>query len=67
MGPHIATMEPETMKRLQGKVKFEESNRQVKVVLWYDIQDNPPEDLQISRVAMILHKSRLFGAILDLS
>ena len=35
--------------------------------MWDDIKDNPPEQLKISPVAMIPHKSRKYRAILDLS
>ena len=37
------------------------------MVLWDDIKHNPPEQLKISPIAMIPHKSRLFREILDLS
>ena len=37
------------------------------VILWDDIKHNPPEQLKISRIAMIPRKSRLFRAILNLS
>jgi hypothetical protein len=40
---------------------------QCKVVLWDDIKHNPLEQLKISPLAMIPHKSRAFRAILDLS
>merc|ERR1712129_628357 len=41
--------------------------KQCKVVLWDDIKHNPPKQLNISPLAMIPHKSRMFRAILDLS
>ena len=37
------------------------------MVLWDDIKDDPPEELKVSPIAMILHKSRMFRTILDLS
>ena len=37
------------------------------MVLWDNIKDNPPEELKISPIAMIPHKSQLFQAIMDLS
>lgn len=40
---------------------------QCKVVLWDDIKDSLPEQLKVSPLAMIPHKSRKFRAILDLS
>ena len=35
--------------------------------MWDDIKDNPPEELKVSPIAMIPHKSGAFRAILDLS
>ena len=40
---------------------------QARVVLWDDIKDTPPQQLKISPLAMVPHKSRAFRAILDLS
>ena len=37
------------------------------MILCDDIEDNPPLEMKFSLLAMILHKSRLFQAILDLS
>ena len=37
------------------------------MVLWDSIKDDPPAQLKISPLAMILHKSRKYRAILDLS
>jgi len=40
---------------------------QAKLVLWDDIQDNPPPQLNISPISAISHKSKAFRSILDLS
>ena len=40
---------------------------QAKVVLWGDIKENPSNELKVSQIALIPHKSRAFCAILDLS
>ena len=37
------------------------------IVGWDDIKQNPPKNLKISPLAMILHKSRKYRSILDLS
>jgi hypothetical protein len=34
---------------------------------WNDIKGNPPEQLKISPISMVPHKSRKFRTILDLS
>jgi hypothetical protein len=41
--------------------------QQARLVQWYDIKDNPPKELKISPIAAILHKSKNFCSILDLS
>ena len=38
-----------------------------KIVKWEDIKHNPPENLKLSPIAAIPHKSRQFRMILDLS
>jgi len=37
------------------------------IINWEDIKDNPPQNLKISLVAAIKHKSHLYQSILDLS
>ena len=37
------------------------------MIFWDNTKDNPLEELKMSPIAMILHKSRLFREILDLS
>ena len=40
---------------------------QAKLVLWYDIKDDPPRQLKISPIAAIPHKSKAYRSILYLS
>ena len=66
-GPHVSALEEEAIEQLAGEILEKERVGQCKVVLWDDIKDNPPEQLKISPIAMIPHKSRKYRAILDLS
>ena len=66
-GPHVLALQPEAVKILAEEVAVKEKKGQCKVVLWDDMMDGPPEELKVSHIAMIPHKSRLFRAILDLS
>jgi hypothetical protein len=66
-GPHISAMDPAAIAQLEGEIADKVKEGQCKVVLWNDIKDDPPEQLKISPLAMIPHKSRAFRAILDLS
>ena len=66
-GPHVSALEPEAMEQLEREVKNKVEMKQAKVILWDDIKDAPPEELKISPIAMIPHKSRMYRAILDLS
>ena len=66
-GAHKSAMVPEAMKQLAEEVAAKAKKGQCRVVLWEDIKSNPPEELKVSPIAMIPHKSRMFRAILDLS
>jgi hypothetical protein len=66
-GPHISALDPATIAQLKGEIADKVRVGQCKVVEWDSIKDNPPEQLKISPLAMIPHKSRQFRAILDLS
>ena len=66
-GPHKSALEEDAIAQLEGEIADKVKAKQCKVVLWDDIKDNPPEQLKISPLAMIPHKSRKYRAILDLS
>ena len=66
-GPHESALDPLAMEQLEREVEDKVKKNQCRVVLWDDIKENPPEQLKVSPIAMIPHKSRMFRAILDLS
>ena len=66
-GPHVSALDEAAMEQLQQEVEAKVESGQCRIVEWDDIKDMPPEQLKISPIAMIPHKSRLFRAILDLS
>jgi hypothetical protein len=66
-GPHVSALDPVAIAQLKGEIAEKVQVGQCKVVEWDSIKDNPPEQLKISPLAMIPHKSRQFRAILDLS
>jgi hypothetical protein len=66
-GPHMSALVPEDIEQLAGEIAEKVKIGQCRAVLWEEFKDNPPEQLKISPIAMIPHKSRLFWAILDLS
>ena len=66
-GPHVSAMEPEPMEQLRTEVLEKVKIGQARLVNWDDIKHDPPEQLKISPIAMIPHKSRKYRAILDLS
>jgi hypothetical protein len=57
-GSHVSALDPEAIKQLQMEMEIAEKERigQCKVVLWEGIKDNPPEQLKVTPLAMILHK-----------
>jgi hypothetical protein len=66
-GPHVSALEHDAIAQLEEEIPEKVKAGQCKVVLWDDIKHNPPEQLKISPLAMIPHKSRKYRAILDLS
>ena len=66
-GPHVSALEQDAIEQLAEELKQKVKIGQAELVLWDSIKDNPPEQLKISPIAMIPHKSRKYRAILDLS
>ena len=66
-GPHVSAMAPDAMAQLKEEVLDKVKQGQARLVEWDSIKDCPPEQLKISPIAMIPHKSRKYRAILDLS
>ena len=55
--------------RIQFRAEAVEKEKlgQCRIVNWDDIKDNPPEEMKVSPLSAVPHKSRLWRAILDLS
>jgi hypothetical protein len=66
-GPHISAKDPIAQECLQQETQDKVKGGYAKIVQWKDIKSNIPDNLKISPIAMIPHKSRKFRAILDLS
>ncbi len=66
-GPHASALTPEAIAYFEKEIEQKLAAGQVKIVEWDDIKDNPPEQLKVSPLALVPHKSRAFRAILDLS
>jgi hypothetical protein len=66
-GPHQSALSPKALAHFADKAVEKVRTRQARIVLWDDIKDNPPEQLKISPIAAIPHKSKAFRSILDLS
>ena len=58
-GPHVLALDEAAMEQLQQEVKAKAECGQCRIVDWDTIKDSPPEQLKISPIAMIPHKSRL--------
>ena len=59
-GLHVSTLQRVVTEILDEEVAAKEKKGQCKVVLWGSIKENPPEELKISPIDMIPHKSRIF-------
>ena len=66
-GPHQFPLAPDAIKQFTEEVAAKLARGQAWIVDWKDIQENPPCKLKISSISMILHKSRHYRTILDLS
>lgn len=66
-GPHMSALEYDVIEQLKEEIAQKVKNGQCTVVESDKIKDSPPEQLKISPLAMIPHKSRKYRAILDLS
>jgi len=66
-GPHISARSPDTVTALRKEVMEKVKQGYAEMLRWDDIKQAPNKNLKISPLAAVLHKSRLFHAILDLS
>lgn len=66
-GPHISALAPDAATQLKNEVKEKVAQQQARLVHWNDIKHDPPQQLKVSPIAMVPHKSRPYRAILDLS
>ena len=56
-GLHVSTLQPVAMKITSEEVEAKENKGQCKVVFWNSIKYNLPDELKISPIDMIPHKS----------
>ncbi|KAL3793071.1 hypothetical protein HJC23_003079 [Cyclotella cryptica] len=66
-GPHKLALSPDAIDQLHMEVQEKVRCGQARLVDWKDICNDPPEQLKISPISMVPHKSRRFRTILDLS
>ena len=66
-GNHISAKDPEAREYLIKEVERKVAEGFQIVVQWGDIKDDMPENIKLSPVACIPHKSRAYRVILDLS
>jgi len=67
-GTHASALIPAAIEQMTLEVQDKVKKRQAQVVAWNDLKQNEVSlELKISPVVMILHKPRMFRAILDLS
>ena len=66
-GPHASAVTPEAIEHFRQEVAEKVATGQARVVQWNEIKNNPPNQLKISPIAAIPHKSKAFRSILDLS
>ena len=66
-GPHKSALEPEAIAHFAAEVRDKVGKGQAQVVRWDIIKWDHPQQLKVSPVAAIPHKSREYRSILNLS
>ena len=66
-GPHLSALEDATIAQIQVEAREKEAHGFTKICRWDDLKKNLPRAPKRSPLVMILHKSRKYRAILDLS
>jgi hypothetical protein len=66
-GPHKSSLTPAAITHFAEESAEKVRVGQAKLVLWDDINDNPPPQLKVSPIMVQAHKSKAFWLILDLS
>jgi len=66
-GAHPSALDPIASAQLRAESLEKADQGFCRLVAWNDIAENPPQNLKISPIAAVPHKSRGFRMILDLS
>ena len=66
-GPHQSALSPKALVHFAEEAAEKVRNKQARIVLWDDIKDNPPRQLNILPITAISNKFKAFHSILDLS
>ena len=65
--PHESALADEAISHFSAEAKGEVASNRSRLVLYEEIKFNIPTQIKVSPIAVILHKSRAFRSILDLS
>ena len=66
-GPHSSALEKDAISQIQVKAWGKAAHGFANIMRWDDIKQNPLPNLKFSPLAMIMHKSRKYRAILGIS
>ena len=66
-GPHVSALLAEALEHFREEAREKVATGQAIIVDWDKIKDNPPQQMKVSPIAAIPHKSKAFRSILDLS
>jgi hypothetical protein len=66
-GPHWSSLSPAAVAHFAAEAAEKVRTKQGRIVSGDEIKDDPPCQLKISLIAAILHKSKAYRSILDLS
>ncbi len=66
-GPHVSALSVEALEHFKEEARKKVATGQATIVNWDTIKHNPPQQMKVSPIAAIPHKSKAFRSILDLS
>ena len=66
-GPHVSALSAEALEHFREEAQENVATGQAIIVEWDKIKDNPPQQMKVSPIAAIPHKSKAFRSILNLS
>ena len=66
-GPHESALSDEAIAHFAAEAKEKVASKRARLLFYDNVKDNLPEQMKVSPVAAIPHKSKAFRSVLDLA